>query len=130
MVIRMLACAATMLFCFGTVIPAIADSNTGVVRGYVYTANTRHPVCGIRVTAEANNQVTQETYTDDQGFFTFISRFPGIVRVYADDSNPGADRLVDVHPALNAEPVLYVGVRATRAGLARCAQRLRAEHDR
>jgi len=130
MVTRTLACAATILFCFGLAMPAIADSNTGVVHGYVYTANSHHPVCGVHVTAEANNQVTQETYTDQQGFFTFISRFPGIVHVYADDSNPGADRLVEVHPTLNSEPVLYVGARATRAGLARCAQKLRAERDR
>ncbi|MBV9148641.1 MAG: hypothetical protein JO024_02160 [Candidatus Eremiobacteraeota bacterium] len=126
MITRMLACASMMTFCFGSAMPAIADSNTGVVHGYVYTANTNHPVCGVRVMAEANNQTTQETYTDQKGFFAFISRFPGIVRVYADDSNPGADRLVDVHPSMNSEPVLYVGARATRAGLARCAQRPRA----
>jgi len=110
--------------------PLFADSNTGVVNGYVYRTNTHQPVCGIRVTAEADNQVTQQTYTDQHGFFTFISRFPGIVHVYADDSNPGADRLVDVHPMFISEPVLYVGSRATRAGLARCAQKLRAERDR
>lgn len=107
-----------------------ADSNTGVVHGYVYADNSTRPVCGVRVTAEANNQVTQTTYTDAKGFFVFIARFPGIVRVYADDSNPRADRLVDVHPALNAEPVLYVSSRARRVGLARCVRMLPAEHDR
>ncbi len=128
MVARALMLTALATLCSAA--PVFGDSNTGVVHGYVYAANTHQPVCGVRVTAEANNQVTQSTYTDEQGFFTFISRFPGIVHVFADDPNPGADRLVDVHPALNAEPVLYVGSRATRAALARCAQRLRAEHDR
>ncbi|MBV8364623.1 MAG: hypothetical protein JO193_08680 [Candidatus Eremiobacteraeota bacterium] len=114
----------------GAVAPALADSNTGMVNGYVYRANTHQPVCGVRVTAEADNQVTQQTYTDEHGFFAFISRFPGFVHVYADDSNPGAERLVDVHPMFVSEPVLYVGARATRAALERCARRLPAGRDR
>ncbi|MBV9277952.1 MAG: hypothetical protein JOZ97_06925 [Candidatus Eremiobacteraeota bacterium] len=125
---RITVVSALALLC--SALPVLADSNTGVVNGYVYRANTHQAVCGIRVTAEADNQVAQQTYTDEHGFFTFISRFPGIVHVYADDSNPGADRLVDVHPMMLSQPVLYVGSRATQAGLARCARKLRAERDR
>jgi phosphatidate phosphatase APP1 len=103
-------CAAALL------IPAVAsharaDSNTGTVRGYVYLENTKQPVCGVRVTAEANNQPTQTTYTDKRGYFVFISRFPGIVQVAADDPSPRAKAYADVHPALLTEPVLYVSSR-------------------
>ena len=130
MVARAVTIGAMLVLSSGLAIPAIADSNTGVVHGYVYAANSHRPVCGVRVTAEADNQVTQDTYTDQQGFFSFISRFPGIVHVYADDSNPAADRLVDVHPMMLSEPVLYVSARATRAALGRCERKLRVEHVR
>jgi len=124
MVVRTLAA----LVLAALVVPAgaqgvLADSNTGVVHGYVYLENTKQPVCGVRVTAEANNQVTQTTYTNEKGFFVFISRFPGNVQVAANDPGPRAHSLVDVHSEMNAEPVLYVSSRAKRAGLAHCAQR-------
>jgi len=131
MATRILTAFGAALFALPAIAaPVRADSNTGVIQGYVYGSNSRQPVCGVRVTAEANNQVTQSTYTDRQGFFTFISRFPGIVHVYADDATGGAERFVDVHPAFNAQPVLYVGGRAKRAGLARCARTLPNERDR
>jgi len=89
------------------VLPARADQNTGIIRGYVYVSHTRVPVCGVRVFAESDNQPADSTVTDRHGFFVFIARFPGTVRVYVHDPNPQAERFVGVHPNFYAEPVLY-----------------------
>ena len=94
-----------------TVLPAVADQNTGTIRGYVYVAHSKTPVCGIRVYADSDNEMKAATVTDSKGFFVFISRRTGTVHIAVDDPNPFAERMVDIHPNFHADTVLYVNRR-------------------
>ncbi|GAC1498457.1 MAG: hypothetical protein NVS1B14_01470 [Vulcanimicrobiaceae bacterium] len=115
--------------CLCAAVPALADQNTGIIRGHVYVARSNVPVCGVRVFAESDNESTDTTLTDGAGFFVFIARFPGTVRVYLHDPNPQAERFVSVHPNFFAEPVLYAS-RQIRTQSANCETRFRRASGR
>lgn len=99
--------AASFIWTWGLA-SANADGNTGMVRGFVRTANTNEPVCGVRVYASSNTERIWSTVTNEQGFFVFLALFPGIAHVSAELPRGPLERNVQVSANLLSEVTLYV----------------------
>ncbi|MBC5811325.1 MAG: carboxypeptidase regulatory-like domain-containing protein [Candidatus Eremiobacteraeota bacterium] len=91
---------------------ALADGNTGTVRGFV-TFGDRTPVCGALVVLSSPREPTLTTWTGRDGSYVFLAVFPGDVTVqlapvdYTSYSGPAEElrtsRRVHVSPNLVSE---------------------------
>lgn len=112
----MLRCIAAIVMWTYSASPSYADGNTGSVRGFVRTAQTNEPVCGVRVYASSNTERIWSTLTDQRGFFVFLALFPGIAQVSAGLPRGPLARNVQVSANLLSEVTLYVAGSERRYG--------------
>jgi len=71
-----LAALAVALSCFAIAPSARADDNFGTIRGHANLPDGT-PVCGLRVTARSEHDMTRRTQTQPDGTFVFLGLLPG-----------------------------------------------------
>jgi hypothetical protein len=64
------------MFCALTA-PASADGNTGLIFGRVFIDGTNSPACPTTVTLTSDREPPQQTVTDRDGTFHFLTVIPG-----------------------------------------------------